>query len=180
MDVWKLSDFGRDMSAESERVNTSLARSRSNAVYLAPEIINGKFTYEKGTDIWAVGCIAYEVASGTPAFVKEWEVVNIGRGGVKFDVEGVDDQVRSLVRQTLRPDPWERPGARQLHEVVAWNYEEACRGHGVARVGQETPADLEDQLRKYNPVYNLGATEAPEEGRGKKVKRRKSKRCQIL
>jgi serine/threonine protein kinase len=179
-DVWKLSDFGRDLTAESERLNTTVARSRSNAVYLAPEIIDGKDAYEKGTDIWAVGCIAYEVACGKPAFVEEWEVMKIGRGGVEFNVEGVDAQVRSLVRQTLRPHAWERPGAGQLHEVVVRSYEDASRGLGGAL---ETPADLEDQLRKYNPVYNLGVIEAPEEvraGRGKKVKRQKSKRCQIL
>lgn len=76
----KIIDFG----ASCEHCSTGFTYVQSR-YYRAPEILLGK-DYDFGVDMWSLGCIAYELISGSPLFpahdeneLLEYFVVTIGR-----------------------------------------------------------------------------------------------------
>jgi len=72
--LWKIADFG--LSAEgSTKHSIQTGQARGTGGYRAPELLNeqdAKFT--KKVDIWALGCILYELAMKTRAFRGDWDV----------------------------------------------------------------------------------------------------------
>ncbi|KAJ0399841.1 hypothetical protein ATCC90586_005383 [Pythium insidiosum] len=65
----KLCDFGLCRSvAESSGPNPVLTDYVATRWYRAPEILLGSTRYTKAVDMWAVGCIIAEMATGRPAF----------------------------------------------------------------------------------------------------------------
>ena len=61
----KIGDFG---IAKSQNNTMSMARSMVGTdIYIAPEVF-GRIPYNEKADIWALGCILYELASLQPAF----------------------------------------------------------------------------------------------------------------
>jgi serine/threonine protein kinase len=68
---WKIADFGTCCEATSSRLNTSRL-SRGTACYRAPEIISERSMYNNKADIWALGCILYEILSGVQLFSSDW------------------------------------------------------------------------------------------------------------
>jgi serine/threonine protein kinase len=72
--LWKIADFG--LSAEgSTKHSIQTGQARGTGGYRAPELLNeqdAKFT--KKVDIWALGCILYELAMKTQAFRGDWDV----------------------------------------------------------------------------------------------------------
>jgi len=42
--------------------------------YRAPEILMGKKEYSLGVDIWAIGCIFYELITKKPLFMGDSEI----------------------------------------------------------------------------------------------------------
>src|SRR5271170_3594529 len=73
--AWKLADFG--LSCEgSSKTNRPTQYGRSTPGYRAPELLesDGDATYTNKVDIWALGCILYELATRKRAFKNDWEV----------------------------------------------------------------------------------------------------------
>jgi NIMA (never in mitosis gene a)-related kinase len=64
--VWKLTDFGISGPALSKGVTTKF--SRGTPCYRAPELLDEQARFTEKVDIWALGCILYEVATGDKAF----------------------------------------------------------------------------------------------------------------
>ena len=59
--VWKIADFGITTEGTSGRALTTVA-SRGTASYRAPELLDAsKSTYTRQVDIWALGCIFYDL-----------------------------------------------------------------------------------------------------------------------
>jgi serine/threonine protein kinase len=71
--TWKISDFGLTMDGTSVRAITTLY-SRGTASYRAPELIKEESKYNNKVDIWAFGCVAFELATGTRAFASDFSV----------------------------------------------------------------------------------------------------------
>jgi tetratricopeptide (TPR) repeat protein len=70
--LWKIADFGLTAKATSRLAITTLL-SRGTAGYRAPELLkHSKFTNK--VDIWALGCIIYELAMGRRAFSDDFAV----------------------------------------------------------------------------------------------------------
>jgi serine/threonine protein kinase len=55
------------------------ATRRGTAVYRAPEILCEDGGFNSKSDIWAFGCIAYELCSRQKAFSSDWETGEYGR-----------------------------------------------------------------------------------------------------
>jgi serine/threonine protein kinase len=86
------------------------------AAYMSPEQARGK-AVDKRTDIWAFGCVLYEMLSGKPAFGGE-TVTDIVAAVVQNEPDwqalppNTPAAVRSLVRRSLKKDPSQR-----LHDI---------------------------------------------------------------
>jgi serine/threonine-protein kinase ULK4 len=63
-----LGDFG---SAQQlvDLVHSHTEKKKGTPCYMAPELFEAGSVYSFSSDIWAVGCILYELAQGTPPFV---------------------------------------------------------------------------------------------------------------
>jgi serine/threonine protein kinase len=129
--VWKLADFG--LSTEGSSQNLPTKYSSGTPGYRAPELMdsNGNPTmYNNKVDIWAMGCILYELATGIRPFESDWEVLNhrFSRKNINvvlddsFDTHSVETITKRIV-DMLQIDPGDRPSAsflpnefnRQLH-----------------------------------------------------------------
>src|SRR5277367_3838280 len=66
--AWKLTDFGLTFEGTS-RIKYTTKYSQGSDGYRAPELLNlGEGFVTQGSDIWALGCIFYELAYQKKAF----------------------------------------------------------------------------------------------------------------
>jgi ankyrin repeat protein len=74
--VWKLADFGLSTEASS-KTNQATQYARGTPGYRAPELVvtEGDPVYNNKVDIWSMGCLLYELATGNRAFNNDWVVV---------------------------------------------------------------------------------------------------------
>ena len=70
---WKLADFGISTEATSKRALTTIF-SAGTSGYRAPELLAEDPKYTNKVDMWALGCILYELVFEKKAFTGDWEV----------------------------------------------------------------------------------------------------------
>lgn len=83
------------------------------AQYVSPEVLQGKET-TKAADLWALGCIIYQMIAGLPPFRGSSDYL-IFREIMNLNLvfpEGFDKNAEDLVRKLLKLDPEERIGAQ--------------------------------------------------------------------
>jgi len=126
---WKIADFGTASRATSKRLNTT-RYSRGTASYRSPEILDGSNAkYNNKTDIFALGCIIYEIVTGTKLFFDDMAILNYSLTGVlglailwpKASL-ALPDRLRCLERlvsSMLEIDPLGRPNAREVQTQLA-------------------------------------------------------------
>lgn len=125
-DAWKLGDFGLTAEGTSKKEKDTFF-SRGTQSYRAPELVqDGR--YSNRTDIWAVGCIFYELiyhhkAFGSDVAVHEYACERSSSGaplspGTESEYV-TRDYIRSFVERTLLStldiDRLRRPSAINLH-----------------------------------------------------------------
>ena len=87
------------------------------AAYMAPEQAKGR-AVDKRADIWAFGCVLYEMLTGRRAFAGD-DVSDTLASILKSDVDwsGVPPRAVRLIRKCLEKDP-----NRRLHDIGdAWD-----------------------------------------------------------
>src|SRR5271169_1629736 len=78
---WKIADFGTASRPTSKRLNTT-RYSRGTAGYRAPEILDTKEAkYNNKADIFAFGCIIYEIVTGQKLFWDDFAIINYASTG---------------------------------------------------------------------------------------------------
>jgi len=119
--VWKLADFGLTVEGSS-KTNRPTHYARGTPGYRAPELLeDDESTYTKKVDIWPMGCILYELATGTRAFKSDWAVLSFFSSGKEkevsldrtFDVNSINI-ITKLIIDMLQVDPSARPSASVL------------------------------------------------------------------
>jgi serine/threonine-protein kinase len=129
----KVLDFGLAKAFEPAAISATVSRAATittpamtqaglilgTAAYMSPEQARGK-AVDTRTDVWAFGCVLFEMLTGTRAF--DAEDVSLTLSMVlqrEPDFAALPPTVPSHVRQTvrvcLRKDPRERP--RDMHDV---------------------------------------------------------------
>lgn len=130
--VWKLADFGLSSDRSGYRsVRDEYAYGPSG--YRAPELMDELSSFTNKSDIWALGCIIFELLTGVRAFTSDYAVmrysnsgeVEIGNmrdavdrylAGFRLDLEDGQWMSTRLV-STLSVDPTARPTASELKGV---------------------------------------------------------------
>ncbi|CAF0816845.1 unnamed protein product, partial [Brachionus calyciflorus] len=115
----KLCDFGfaRAMSVET-MVLTSI---KGTPLYMSPELVEDK-PYDHNADLWALGCILYEIFTGNPPFYTNnlYQLVDmIVKGQVKWP-KTMSSCFKNFLQGLLTKDPAKRLSWPQLaeHEFV--------------------------------------------------------------
>ncbi|HYL36981.1 MAG TPA: protein kinase [Bryobacteraceae bacterium] len=119
--VVKVLDFGLAAVAQSPTATSDPAQSPTltmgatqagtllgTASYMAPEQARGK-PVDKRADIWAFGCVLYEMLAGEKAFDGE-DVAEVLAAVIhkEPDLSRLPEQVRGVVERCLRKDPRQR------------------------------------------------------------------------
>jgi serine/threonine-protein kinase len=126
-DLIKVLDFGLAKSFASDAEHSSVTATNAilgTPLYMAPEQIEGKANDQR-TDLYALGCILYEMVSGAPPFVDP--VVNavlarhVGEAPPPLPVY-VPGKLRALIEKLLAKNPDDRVqsagDARKVLELV--------------------------------------------------------------
>ena len=103
--------------------STHLAR--GTECYPAPELVKEASVVTMKSDIFALGCIIYELVFEKKAFVSDYDVFEYSFHKCKLDIpplpEHIDERQRSYVTQILHAaleiNWWKRPAARDLVKV---------------------------------------------------------------
>src|SRR6266516_4167409 len=136
MEHEKVSDFGFSAEGISSRENAT-ADARGTPGYRAPELISGQGgMFMNKVDIWAMGCILYELAFGKKMFFNNWETMkyasegesvdlppNLGAVNVTVECHSMHQSciivLRTVITAMLEATTRKRSSAHNLHELFA-------------------------------------------------------------
>ena len=140
----------RSPTITSPAMMTGVGMILGTAAYMSPEQARGK-PVDKRADIWAFGCVLYEMLTGQRAFGGEDVTVTLARVVERepdFDAlpRSVPPRVRQALRVCLRKDPKQRVGdIRDVRLALEGAFEDAAgdagsHGHDPVSVQQQTDA----------------------------------------
>ena len=149
-DAVKVLDFGLAKQVGSEELETSELETRSKlteagtilgtAPYMSPEQIRGE-PIDARSDVWAFGCVLFEMLSGLPAFLGRTRADTIAcvlTGAPDWNrlPDAAPPPLVALIRRCLEKAPDDRPPSmaevrRQLVDVAAPAREPAAGGGGL-------------------------------------------------
>jgi len=142
--VVKLGDFGIAKVLADTGTMKSMAKSViGTPFYMSPELCEGK-PYNHKSDVWALGCVLYEMATLKHAFDSNSLgalVLKILRGNYPpIDAEKYSANLRGLVDWMLKADPTDRPSVLQIvqtswvNRLIKWFRNETSTGNPKADV----------------------------------------------
>ncbi|KAH8035374.1 hypothetical protein HPB51_004615 [Rhipicephalus microplus] len=111
--IVKVGDFGISKILTSKSKAESIVGTPNN---LSPEICVGK-PYNQKSDVWALGCILYELLTLRSPFEGNHVpslVMKIIRGSYEPISDHYSTQVRNLLERMLQKEPSQRPSVNQL------------------------------------------------------------------
>ena len=124
--VWKVADFGLTVEATSKQLHTTRS-SKGTSSYRAPELVreHGPGTFNNKVDIWALGCIIFEIVFRKKAFSSDFAVYQYaGTNGECFKIPDTTAMsidltlVSEVIKDLLAIDPSDRPSAQALVKVL--------------------------------------------------------------
>lgn len=143
----KLTDFGSSRKAGTRIHYTDYISTRW---YRAPECILTCGSYGPAIDIWAIGCIFYEILSGRPLFPGENELDQISK---------INQVIGSPTPETLAQFS-HNPTKNPVFQTFSFPHRNAL---DLSILLQTTNTDLVDLIQKmltYNPTDRISAQEA--------------------
>lgn len=113
---WKLADFGIARDAEIG-TQTATFLGWGSRPYMAPELWEGRSPSVK-TDLYALGCLAYELLTGETPFKGDQRAGHLGQPAPPAQCENA--MLRTLIARLLAKDAGERPqDARSVLERLS-------------------------------------------------------------
>jgi serine/threonine-protein kinase len=141
----KVLDFGLAKPTQSASVKTRAAMVFGTPAYMSPEQCQSTGDIDHRSDIYALGCIVFEMLTGKPPFLGTLrELVGKHRNEPAPDlvklVPGVDPTLASLVAWMLAKDPGARPASMgEIERALSDDRPEAL-GSGPHRMGSASEA----------------------------------------
>ncbi len=121
----KLVDWGIALDTGAVDI-TATGMTVGSHLYMAPEQIRGERSTTGQTDLYSLGCVLYELLTGSVPFVADnfAKIFDQHLNGVPVPIsERVDDcpaELEAVVMQLLEKDPYQRPlNARTVQGVLA-------------------------------------------------------------
>ncbi len=153
----KIVDFGI-AAARGRLAETSTGEVKGKFSYLAPEQVERGRDVDRRADIWALGVIAWQLATGRRLFQREsparqmWAILHEDIEDPKLHNPQLSDEASSLILSCLRRNPDARPQdcaavAEGLH-AEARSLSEDTRSD-VVRTMEEFQAEREEQTRRF-------------------------------
>lgn len=151
---WKIADFGLTKEGSTGRAFTTVY-SRGTDGYRAPELLkDSKATYSNKVDIWAMGCIFYELAVqrrpfSVDAVAKEYSAQYTYYGHrleISIDSDAFPNQdfvtlFKKAIQNMLEVDPLRRPRAIEvLQRFKMWKLLAKRRGNLFKAKSETTPS----------------------------------------
>ena len=195
-DIIKIGDFG--ISRVLEHTVDMASTCVGTPCYLSPEICQDK-PYNSKSDIWALGCLLYEICALKPAF-NATNLVSLCYKIVKGDYEDIPSSyssfVKMLIEKSLQKNPENRPSATailnfpEIKEQLSVYIDEKESERKSAQIAEKKESmDLKFGRFKRKPTrpnfINIGADNKSKKQKktkkvtnvkgGKKKKRLKSK-----
>jgi len=140
------------------------ARSNSfvgTAEYVSPELLNDKVTY-KSSDLWALGCMIYQMIAGRPPFrgASEFMTFQAVSSGIFTYPKGFPDVVKDLINQLLVIDPEKRLGSTSFQELKSHPF---FKGINFTTIHTQTPPQLKPYPTKLVFEDDIGSKRVSEE-----------------
>ena len=100
---------------------------RGTTGYRAPELLPfGSATYNNKVDIWALGCILFEIVTRTKRFESDEEARWLAKtANITFEINfradiETDNYLSGLIYAALELDPVRRPSAVEIIKEIGW------------------------------------------------------------
>jgi serine/threonine protein kinase len=153
-DVWKIADFGFSAEGTSKGL-FSTAYGKGTPSYRAPELLGEHRFYNNKSDIWALGCVLFELATSRRVFSDDWETMkyaetrekvvmpqNLYSPGIRKTKARVE--IEKLVQAMLQINHVKRPSAVNLCGI----FNSLLVGPGeTASLGNKRTSKFELKLR---------------------------------
>lgn len=130
-DAWKIADFGLTSEGTSKGFITT-AFSRGNTGYRAPELLSEEGQHNNKSDIWSLGCMLCELATGKKPFPSDMDLLCYklcdpsSRETIQLPAEAIVEKnwrtrISDIIGSTLSPEPLPRSSAAELYATFS-NY----------------------------------------------------------
>ena len=166
---WKITDFGLTSEGTSRRAHTT-RYARGTSSYRAPELLSESTCgYNNKVDIWALGCIAYELIARKQAFAGDHSVLQYSlSGGVpQLSLPAFSDNwipmvryiLSNLIHALLVVDGATRPSTKNiLHALQLAHFKVPVALQLISSCGQLQPDPLSnpEDIRLHSISMVLG------------------------
>ncbi|MBX3157242.1 MAG: serine/threonine protein kinase [Deltaproteobacteria bacterium] len=161
----KILDFGLAKPTQSASVRTRAATVFGTPAYMSPEQCRSTGDIDHRSDIYALGCIVFEMLTGKPPFLGTLrELVGKHCNEVPADltavVPGVDPKLAALVARMLAKDPAARPASMgEIERALSDDRPEALGSgpHAIEAAAPVDPAAASGELAKTGGLRALFA-----------------------
>ena len=155
--VVKLGDFGiaKILDDDLKQARTVVG----TPFYMSPEVCESK-PYDFKSDVWALGCILYELCALDHAFGASnlLAVVNkIVQEEPASIPEQYSDELRGLIAQLLAKDPKDRPSAKAIFKMpfIRERLESLASSNGLPTLDQVDEVGLVSQINRHKREGSL-------------------------
>jgi len=167
----KLGDFGlaKELDSESKFAQTHVG----TPYYMSPELVNQQ-KYNEMSDIWAVGCLVYELAALRPPFDAANQLalaLKINKGNFARIPKRYSDSLQFMIQKMLRLRSHERPRVEELERQAraipylrmgrlsvkecSLNYRFALRERELRKREEALAAKEQDYKRRVSALKRL-------------------------
>jgi len=174
--AWKIADFGLACEGTESRSNYTQF-GHGTPGYRPPELVNvdAGATYTNKVDVWAMGCILFELATGAKPFVTDFAVLEYSKGGTAIETrchatipQQMAKKISDTLREILEIKPSDRPKSAALVRLFDEHYH-ATKGqvqkaqrdevHQLGETGELGSIEIKNDSSNFNGTYNQSLIE---------------------